>query len=48
MREKAAEKADAAATRVVDYARLTKMSLEELLYYVLVGEEKRAPRSAGA
>ena len=48
MQGKTAEKADAAAARVVDCAKLARMSLEELLYYVLVGDGRRTPRNAGA
>jgi hypothetical protein len=48
MQEKAAEKADAVALRAVDCGKLAKMSLEELLYYVLIGEGKQRWSRAGA
>ena len=48
MHDKAAEKGDATVARVVDYANLAKMSLEELLYYVLIGDGRRTQRNAGA
>ena len=48
MQEKPVERADAAVARVVDYAKLANMSIEELLYYVLVGDGRRTQHNAGA